>query len=837
MTDTFHAHVAKQLATQLKRRIVVWYDARSEFAPFVDQLTSEATDGAPVEVDVAGASAHLVVDDGSRYSMRFRVEPLIASDEPSCVVAYLPGVKRDHHSSVLMELEKAGTTWEPQLKQLARTALRQRYTDGVIDELLGKESTSYGDIATALDSDGPKPPSALKSILPSGSSDQQIAAWLTRADLDASIVAKEAVDELRRLVASRLGVELEGEDLGKWRRIAVRAALGLEFRSDLGGSVPDQLASLPAASADQERNARAICETLRSQYSDVYPGLADQAAVELQLAEQSIDALALGSIDTFRFEEGALLRRCGELVRAGEYERVLEVQVQRADSFWLSHDVDRQAQWEAIRLAAELGAAADSVDTELAKAPRSVADWVERYAESWHVLDRAQRHLEAWIPKLGDDPDEIAINAVRNRYDETLDRLAQGFTAALEAASWDTGSVTQQTSTFDLVKPSQGPVAYFLVDAMRYEMGAELAARLKDHAEVSIKPAIGVLPSITVTGMAALMPGAAESYDVVVDGGKLQAKVDGNLLANLGARKRHLAARHPSSIDFELGDLLTHSRRSLEKKIGKAELIVVRSQDIDLFGEGGSFLARTVMNTVIDNLVQAVRKLADAGVGRALIASDHGHIYASREREEAMRIDAPGGDPVELHRRCWIGRGGKTPSAAVRVPAAGLGNASDLDFQFPKGSGVFRAGGDLAFHHGGTSLQELVIPVITVRTSGATSADATAGAQVNVAEVPAAVTTRIFTVKLWFATMQPPPVRPVLVSDGRQVGAVGMVVGPGAQHDRSSGVVAIPTGVEATIGFVLDDDQVSALRVVVIDPASDAELYRSAEIPVQLGVA
>jgi hypothetical protein len=109
MTDTFHAYVANQLAAQLKqRRIVVWYDARSELTPFIEQLTSEATDGAPVEVDVAGTSAHLVVDDGSRYSTRFRVEPLVAGDEPGCVVVYLPGVKRDHHSSVLMELETAG---------------------------------------------------------------------------------------------------------------------------------------------------------------------------------------------------------------------------------------------------------------------------------------------------------------------------------------------------------------------------------------------------------------------------------------------------------------------------------------------------------------------------------------------------------------------------------------------------------------------------------------------------------------------------------------------------------------------------------------------------------
>ena len=118
----------------------------------------------------------------------------------------------------------------------------------------------------------------------------------------------------------------------------------------------------------------------------------------------------------------------------------------------------------------------------------------------------------------------------------------------------------------------------------------------------------------------------------------------------------------------------------------------------------------------------------------------------------------------------------------VRVPARSLGNATDLDFVFPKGSGVFRAGGDLAFHHGGTSLQELVIPVISVRMSGGSVTEgAAAGAQVTIADVPAAVTTRIFTVKLSFATMQPPPVRPVLLADGRQVGTVGMVVGSRGQ--------------------------------------------------------
>ena len=314
------------------------------------------------------------------------------------------------------------------------------------------------------------------------------------------------------------------------------------------------------------------------------PELADRVASELQLNKATIDALQLGHIDTFRFEEQALFSRCGELIRDGQYGRVMEITAQRAGSFWLTESIERQAQWEAIRLAAELGSAADAVDADLAKPPRTVEEWVDRYATSWHLLDRAQRHLEAWLPKLDDDPDEIAISAVRSRYDATLERIAVGFGKALQDADWDCSPVLQQTSVFqDFVKPTQGRVAYFLVDAMRYEMGADLAARLEGLGEVSIHPAISVLPSITTTGMAALMPGAAHSYDVVDDHGKLLARVDENPLPDLNARKKHFAARFPASIDFELGEMLPadpQESREEDREGGRRGRAVARHRQV-----------------------------------------------------------------------------------------------------------------------------------------------------------------------------------------------------------------------------------------------------------------
>ena len=64
-----------------------------------------------------------------------------------------------------MEVEKAGECYEPQLKRLARNVLRQRYTDGVIDEMLAPDRVTYEDLArAAADTSSPEPPSILKTI-------------------------------------------------------------------------------------------------------------------------------------------------------------------------------------------------------------------------------------------------------------------------------------------------------------------------------------------------------------------------------------------------------------------------------------------------------------------------------------------------------------------------------------------------------------------------------------------------------------------------------------------------------------------------------------------------
>ena len=846
-----YEYLAKQLGERLKaRKVVVWYDSRREFSSFVDELRGSArTTNEAIPVNVSGIMALLTEYDGSMFELRNVVEPFVCGDAPTeSMIVYLPGCERDRQGSVLMELEKAGDCYEPQLKRLARNVLRQRYTDGVIDEMLAPDCMSYEDLAHASsDTSSAEPPSLLKSIFHGTSGNYGIIAqWLASSKHDSEIEAKQAIRELVKLVRSKLGLELPDDaTLPKLRLITLRYALAGEFRCDLSGASLSVLDAIPAPKTkDDEAAVRELAHELRSKFADVYPEIADRVEAELGLRDAAVAAATLTSIATFRFEERLLLTYCGELIAAKKFNDALEIIGLREQSFWLDRDVGRKAQWEACRRMAELGSLGTTVLAAVEKTGGDANAWIGAYTtkDGWFRLDQAQRRLEAWVANLDDEPQEHPLGVVRGVYENACRAMADGFTKALVSAKWTASAHLHQTRIFsEIVLQQPKPVAYFFVDAMRYEMGIELSERLPKSVEVSVRAAICALPSITPIGMAALLPGASSSFSVVDQRGSLGVKIEDAFLPDLTARKKFAASRVPNLADMALDELLSLQPSKLAKKIEGSQIVVVRSQEIDHAGERGfTFQARQVMDTVIDNLARAIRKLAAAGVEYCVLTADHGHLFFPSDRDESMRIDAPGGDQIELHRRCWIGRGGATPSGCVRVSASAMGYDSDLDFVFPLGTGVFKAGGDLAFHHGGASLQELVIPVVNVRTKILEQGSSSSG-PVTASGLPNVITNRIFSViieldgkklSLFASDLM---VRPLLISAGKQVGGVGMAID--GDFDRTTGCVKLQSGKLVTVAFLLSDECAHSLRIIIQDPATDAELYRSPrDIPVRLGV-
>jgi hypothetical protein len=171
------------------------------------------------------------------------------------------------------------------------------------------------------------------------------------------------------------------------------------------------------------------------------------------------------------------------------------------------------------------------------------------------------------------------------------------------------------------------------------------------------------------------------------------------------------------------------------------------------------------------------------------------------------------------------------------VSGAELGYGTDLDFLFPKGLAVFRAGGDLAFHHGGPSLQEMIVPVITLRIPPS-AVEVTSTSKVVLEGYPSVLTNRTFgmsiSVAADFFSNERTSVRLVLLAEGSEVGRCGMALD--AELDRASGTLMLEPGKTANVAMMLTTDEFKKIRIIAQDPITDAVLAQSGDIDVKLGM-
>jgi hypothetical protein len=844
-------HLCKILADKLiKRRLVTWYDPHRDFEPFVKELRGDAPAGECrlEEVRLSGQKVTLCVGGESFYEVKFAVEPMVSGTDPEPLILYLPGRVRDDDTSVLMEIELAGEIWEPQFKREARRVLKTRYGDGQIDQFLKSDRVNYQDIEKLMEGDGGanggSGGSLMDLIFPEsrGNNAGLVAGWLVNALKDGEIQAKGAKPELLQLLGSRLGFELPDNcELNDARRKVSRYVLLAEFRNDLAGKPPEQLELVVQPKGKHLDLVIEVAQRLRLNHADAYVNLADEVEQSLHLAQCGIAPGRLGKIDTFRFEEQILLDHVGSLILNNRHEDALEVIKHRRTSFWALHQLERQEQWQAYGYAAELCQAVDQIGRQLPDSKKTPVHWVEGYVEEngWYRADQLQRRLETTLANMaGTIASEKVVHKARNDYDQLVGRMTSGFIAAYAASDWTIRGVMHQTEVYSKVVQSPSErVCYILVDALRYEMGVELMGLLNSAEKLSIQPALGAIPTITPVGMAALMPGAESSFSVVSCGQELGSRIEDSVMAGLTERKKVWKGRVADVVDMELDKVLSQSPALLQKKLDGAPVVVVRSLDIDAMGESGStLLARQVMDTTINNVARAIKRLSAIGLSKFVIAADHGHLFM-QERDESERIEKPGGEQVSQHRRCWAGRGGSTPVSTVRVSATQLGYDSNLDFVFPTNNSVFKAGGDLAYYHGGLSLQELLVPVLSVQMPVAVTKPLIE-VKVTLFKVPAEIHNRIVTfgIKTEQSLLEEEIViMPVLISqNGQHVGQVGMVMD--AVHDVATHCVKIKSGSSCNVGIRLLREDIQTVQILIQAPDTDQILVKSDKIPVKFGI-
>ena len=200
-----------------------------------------------------------------------------------------------------------------------------------------------------------------------------------------------------------------------------------------------------------------------------------------------------------------------------------------------------------------------------------------------------------------------------------------------------------------------------------------------------------------------------------------------------------------------------------------------------------------------------------------------------------MKMDPPGGNTVDLHRRVWVGQGGIGADGYVRVTANRIGLGGDLELAFPKTLACFKArGASEVFFHGGLSLQELVIPVAIIKVRQSVTAAPTAGSVRLMMERPR-ITTRFFSVTAVYNpgglfSSEEKRVRLSVRSSKREIGTAVM-----AAYGFEAGTQEVvlqrekPNAVTLMLSL---DTPVESASVHVLDAISQIELARLENITV-----
>lgn len=294
-------------------------------------------------------------------------------------------------------------------------------------------------------------------------------------------------------------------------------------------------------------------------------------------------------------------------------------------------------------------------------------------------------------------------------------------------SSWQLPGVINQQHFFDkVVVPlsDDGAKRVFVIisDAFRFEVAEELAQAINSNSRIkaTLSSMLGVLPSYTGLGMAALLPHQRLAYKI---NSNLELVADGKPVSTTEQRGAYLDPYAGAAVKAE--DLLAMGKDKGREFVRERRLIYIYHDRIDLIGDKQSSETKTfeaAADTVIE-LAQLVKFIVNSLNGyNVLVTADHGFIYqesALAEADKSALADKPEGTLL-AKKRYLLGQGlGGNDKAWSGNTAltAGTEPEGSLDFWLPKGVNRFHFAGGARFVHGSAMPQEIVVPVITVRST------------------------------------------------------------------------------------------------------------------------
>ena len=257
-------------------------------------------------------------------------------------------------------------------------------------------------------------------------------------------------------------------------------------------------------------------------------------------------------------------------------------------------------------------------------------------------------------------------------------------------------------------------VIVIISDAFRYECAKELFGRLEldEKCTPKIECMLSCLPSVTSVGMGSLLPHKEMQVD-----GSLNVTVDGQACASMEQRDKILKSYNENNVALSFDEVANANQARIRELIQGKNIVYIYHNQVDARGDKPAS-ENEVFNAceeAVEEIYFLVRKLtSSANTIHYIITADHGFIY---KRDKLSESDKISGIPDADRRYALTDRDVQGEGVASLPFSSIIGADDSRRVYFPMGSDLFKKqGSGLNYTHGGSSPQEMIIPLIDVRT-------------------------------------------------------------------------------------------------------------------------
>lgn len=292
---------------------------------------------------------------------------------------------------------------------------------------------------------------------------------------------------------------------------------------------------------------------------------------------------------------------------------------------------------------------------------------VDRYLSADHQIDQQYRKFYFYYDKLENtEAFEPLRELVENIYtNEYLDTLLPAWNEALQQEEALAVLPLQRDFYNANLRYAKERTVVIISDAMRYEVGQELFARMQDDPKCSaqLNVQLGVLPSYTRLGMAALLP--HRTLEMTDD---FQVLVDGTLCDTLAGRQQVLQSYVPDSVCIQFDVIKSMKVADLRDVLTKRQVIYVYHNQIDARGDKPN-TEDEVFNAceeAVQEIMDLIRRINGSGnTHHFIVTADHGFIYKRDKLSESEKIAGKSMENAFVNRRLWC------PLLRFRMTASG----------------------------------------------------------------------------------------------------------------------------------------------------------------------